>query len=164
MRYVSTRGGTPPVTFKEAVLEGLARDGGLLLPERFPDVRAELDSWRGLPYVALASRVMAHFIDDIAPARLDEIIAKSYATFDHPDVAPVVSFDDFSVLELFHGPTLAFKDIPLQFVGNLYAEILGERGMRLNILGATSGDTGSAAIAGVHGRPGISIFVMYPAG
>jgi threonine synthase len=164
MRYVSTRGGTPPVSFKDAVLEGLARDGGLLLPERLPDVREELDEWRRLPFVALAARVMSRFIDDIPIARLEQILAKSYASFDHPEVVPVVSFDDFSVLELFHGPTLAFKDIALQFVGNVYAEILAERGMTLNILGATSGDTGSAAIAGVLGRAGIAIFVMYPAG
>ena len=164
MRYVSTRGGTPPIGFKDAVIEGLARDGGLLLPETFPDLRGELDALRGLPFVSLAARVMARYIDDIPFPRLEEILRASYAGFDHPDVAPVVTFDEFSVLELFHGPTLAFKDIALQFVGNVYAEILGERGMTLNILGATSGDTGSAAIAGVHGRPGIAIFVMYPAG
>jgi threonine synthase len=165
MRYVSTRGGTAPLRFQEAVLEGLAADGGLLMPERLPDVRTDLASWRGLSFAELGARVMANFIDDIPPTALTDLLIRSYRDFDHPEVTPLVELDDgLHVLELFHGPTLAFKDIALQFLGNLFHRILTARGTTMNILGATSGDTGSAAIAGVRAKTGLAIFVMYPNG
>ena len=164
MRYVSTRGRAAPLGFQDTVIEGLADDGGLFLPERIPDVRGELSQWRGLGFVELAARVMAHFIDDIDADALRGLLQRSYASFDAADVTPLRKLDDVCVLELFHGPTLAFKDIALQFLGNVFSHILAQRGTTLNILGSTSGDTGSAAIASVRGRQGISIFVMYPEG
>jgi threonine synthase len=164
MRYVSTRGRAAPLGFQDTVIEGLAADGGLFLPERIPDVRSELDRWRGLGFVELAARVMAHFVDDIDAGVLHALLRRSYASFDAPDVTPLRTLNDVSVLELFHGPTLAFKDIALQFLGNVFSHILAQRGTSLNILGSTSGDTGSAAIAGVRGKEAISIFVMYPDG
>jgi threonine synthase len=164
MRYVSTRGRATPLRFQDVVIEGLATDGGLFLPERLPDVRAELDEWRGLGFVDLAARVMAHFVDDIEPAVLNDILRRSYATFDAADVVPLVELRDVHILELFHGPTLAFKDVALQFLGNVFDYVLTQRRTSLNILGSTSGDTGSAAIAGVRGKAAINIFVMYPDG
>jgi threonine synthase len=164
MRYVSTRGRATPLRFQDVVIEGLATDGGLFLPERIPDVRAELNEWRGLGFVELAARVMAHFVDDIEPTVLKDIVGRSYGSFDAPDVVPLVELRKVHVLELFHGPTLAFKDVALQFLGNVFDYVLTKRGTSLNILGSTSGDTGSAAIAGVRGKDSISIFVMYPDG
>lgn len=164
MRYVSTRGQTPPMGFSDAVLTGLAPDGGLLLPETIPDVRDRLAHWRTLDYVALARELIALYVDDIPRPVLDDLINRAYATFDHPAVAPLVPVGDLHVLELFHGPTLAFKDVALQLLGRLFEYVLAERGLHLNILGATSGDTGSAAIAGVRGQRDIDIFIMYPEG
>jgi threonine synthase len=164
MRYLSTRGATPPMPFKDAVLTGLAPDGGLLLPQTIPDVRDRLAAWRGLDFVALAKEVVALFADDIGRDDLDRLIDEAYATFAVPEVVRMVDVGGVHVLELFHGPTLAFKDVALQLLGRLFGHVLGERGSALNIVGATSGDTGSAAIAGVHGERGITIFVMYPHG
>jgi threonine synthase len=164
MRYISTRGQTPPMGFSDAVLTGLAPDGGLLLPESIPDVRERLPHWRTLGYVELARELIALFVDDIPRPVLDDLIGKAYATFDHPDIVPLVPVGDVHVMELFHGPTLAFKDVALQFLGRLFEYVLAERGEHLNILGATSGDTGSAAIAGVRGQRSIDIFIMYPKG
>jgi threonine synthase len=127
-------------------------------------VRDELAGWRGLPFVELARRVMAHFIDDIDSDVLQDLLERSYASFDVADVTPLRQLDGVSVLELFHGPTLAFKDVALQFLGNVFAYILQRRGTSLNILGSTSGDTGSAAIEGVRGKAAMSIFVLYPDG
>lgn len=164
MRYVSTRGGGAPLSFTQAVLAGLARDGGLYLPETIPDVSGRLAAWRGLPYPELAFEVMRLFADDIPGPALREIVAKSYAPFRHPETAPVVTAGPVRILELFHGPTLAFKDIALQFLGNLFEHALSGPGAEMNIVAATSGDTGSAAIHGVRGRRGIRIFVMHPRG
>jgi threonine synthase len=150
--------------FCDAVLTGLAPDGGLLLPETIPDVRDRLAHWRTLDYVALARELIALYVDDIPRPVLDDLINRAYATFDHPSVAPLVRVGDLHVLELFHGPTLAFKDVALQLLGRLFEYVLAERGEHLNILGATSGDTGSAAIAGVRGQRDIDIFIMYPEG
>ena len=150
--------------FEDVVIAGLADDGGLFLPERIPNVRADLDGWRGLGFVDLAARVMTHFIDDIDPGVIRKLLQLSYADFDAPDVVPLRKLDDAHVLELFHGPTLAFKDIALQFLGNVFNYVLEKRGSSMNIIGSTSGDTGSAAIAGVRGKNAISIFVMYPDG
>lgn len=164
--YISTRGGEEPIGFCDAVMTGLAADGGLLLPEKIPDVRGKLNRWQGLPYPRLAAEVMACFIGkgDLPRATLDKLVQRSYKAFTHPDVAPVVPVGELHVMELFHGPTLAFKDIALQFLGHLFEHILEERRTHLNILGATSGDTGSAAIAGVRGKPSIEIFIMHPRG
>jgi len=143
---------------------GLADDGGLLVPETIPDVSKDLPQLAGKGYVDLAAYVMGHFIDDIPSAELRSIIERSYETFDDPAVTPLVQVGDIHVLELFHGPTLAFKDVALQFLGNVFEYVLTKRGGRLNILGATSGDTGSAAIAGVRGKQNINIFIMFPEG
>ncbi len=165
MRYISTRGGISPIPFKDAVMMGLATDGGLLLPESYPHVtRDQLESWRTLPYSELAFNIIAPFADDIPGDALKEMIRRSYATFTHPDVTPVVRENGVYILELFHGVTLAFKDVALQFLGNLFEYILAERGERLNIIGATSGDTGSAAIHGVRDKQGITIFILHPHG
>jgi len=165
MRYISTRGGIQPIPFKDAVMMGLATDGGLLLPESYPRVSGEqLESWRGLSYPQLALQVISPFVGDIPADTLKGLIDRSYATFTHPEVTPLVHRDGVYILELFHGVTLAFKDVALQFLGNLFEQILAERGERLNIVGATSGDTGSAAIHGVRGKKGITIFILHPLG
>ena len=150
--------------FTEAVLTGLAADGGLLLPERFPSIVEELPAWRDLSFTAIAQRIFKLYVDDIPSDCLDALLADAFATFDHPQVAPLVDLDEFQVLELFHGPTLSFKDVALQVLGRLFEHILSRSGGRLNIVGATSGDTGSAAIHGVRGRDNINIFMLYPNG
>ena len=162
MRYCSTRGGVTGLTFVDSLLTGLAPDGGLLVPESIPDVRERLHDWRGLGFVPLAQEVIALFVDDIDREVLDGLISDAYASFDHPDVIGWQQLDDIAVMELFHGPTLAFKDVALQLLGRLFEHVLAERGEHLNILGATSGDTGGAAIAGVRGQHNIDIFILYP--
>jgi len=163
MNYISTRGGTGAQGFQEAVMTGLARDGGLLLPSHIPDVSSLLSQWQSLSYPDLAVEIMRLYAD-IPEADLRDIVTRSYATFRHPDIAPVRSVGDIHILELFHGPTLAFKDIALQFLGNTFEYVLKKSRRELNILAATSGDTGSAAICGVRGRDRIRIFVMHPKG
>ena len=162
IRYISTRGAQTPLTFKDAVMTGLARDGGLLIPDRIPHVADKLEEWNRLDYPDLAFEIIRLFSDDIPDARLRALISEAYSTFSHPEIAPVRKVGDRHIVELFHGPTLAFKDIALQFLGRLFGEILAERDGRLNILAATSGDTGSAAICGVRGQERIHIFVMHP--
>jgi len=165
MRYISTRGGIEPLGFKDAVMMGLARDGGLLLPETLPTIEASvLDRWQNLPYQYLAREVLALFIDDIPENDLEDLVERSYATFAHPQVTPVCKQGEVYILELFHGPTLAFKDVALQLLGNLFEYVLTRTGGSMNILGATSGDTGSAAIAGVRGKNNINIFILHPHG
>jgi threonine synthase len=164
MEYLSTRGEASGLTFKEAVMMGLAPDGGLLVPRSIPDVSTHLQSWRGYSYNELAFAIMRLYADDVGDELLRTLISTSYATFDHADVTPVKTLGNCHVLELFHGPTLAFKDIALQFLGNLFEAILEDTDQQMNILGATSGDTGSAAIAGVKGKDRINIFIMYPHG
>jgi len=164
IRYISTRGNQEPLSFKDAVMTGLARDGGLLIPDRIPQVAGQLEEWRDLDYPDLAFEIIRLFTDDIPEVRLRELIANAYSTFTHPEIAPLRTVGQTHILELFHGPTLAFKDIALQFLGRLFEEILEERDGRLNILAATSGDTGSAAICGVRGQDRIQIFVMHPQG
>ena len=165
MKYISTRGGITPVGFKDAVMMGLARDGGLLLPETLPTVdRDRLNSWRNLPYQYLALEVLSLFVDDIPRLDLDSLVERSYTSFSHPQVTPVRKVGDVYIMELFHGPTLAFKDIALQLLGNLFEYILKDSGSFMNIVGATSGDTGSAAIYGVRGKKGVNIFILHPDG
>ncbi len=163
MQYISTRGGIQAISFKEAVMMGLADDGGLLLPKTIPQLNAsDLASLTDLTYPELARRILSLFIEGLSPADLEDIIHRSYGSFDHPEVTPVVRQGDLYILELFHGPTLAFKDVALQFLGNLFEYLLRERGEKMNILGATSGDTGSAAIYGVRGKDNIHIFILHP--
>ncbi len=164
MRYLSTRGGVADLTFCQAVMMGLASDGGLLVPAEIPDMSGELAALRNLSYSEMAFRVMRHFVDDIPEEDLRDIISRSYETFDDPLVTPLVPVGDIHIMELFHGPTLAFKDVALQFLGNIFEYVLDRDGGHLNIIGATSGDTGSAAIAGVRGKDNINIFVMFPEG
>jgi threonine synthase len=142
---------------------GLARDGGLLLPEVLPTVDPKsLRRWQSYSFQQLASEIFRLFITDIAVDQLEKIITRSYATFSHPEITPLVKKGDIFILELFHGPTLAFKDVALQFLGNVFEHILEETGSKMNIIGATSGDTGSAAIYGVRGKERINIFILHP--
>ncbi|MDY0390454.1 threonine synthase [Desulfobulbus oligotrophicus] len=165
MRYISTRGGIEPLAFQDAVMMGLARDGGLLLPQTLPTVGNQVvQRWQQLHYQALAREVLSLFIDDIPETDLEDLIDRSYASFAHPQVTPITQQGDLYILELFHGPTLAFKDVALQLLGNLFEYVLARRGGFMNILGATSGDTGSAAIAGVRGKANINIFILHPHG
>ncbi|MDF1577628.1 MAG: threonine synthase [Desulfobulbales bacterium] len=163
MKYISTRGGIAPISFSEAVMMGLATDGGLLLPEEIDRVgRETLARWRALPYRQLAFEVISRFVDDIPADDLIPLIDRSYDSFNHPEITPLVRVDGLHILELFHGPTLAFKDVALQFLGNLFEYLLKKNGGKMNILGATSGDTGSAAIYGVRGKDNINIFIIHP--
>ena len=164
MRYISTRGGVEPISFSQAVMMGLATDGGLLLPEKIPAIDAEtLKQWGQLSFQELAVEVMLPFVgDDMSREELAGLVEKSYASFSHEEITPVVPIGDMHILELFHGPTAAFKDVALQFLGNLFEFLLERSGGRLNILGATSGDTGSAAIYGVRGQKRIDIFIIHP--
>ncbi len=164
MRYISTRGGVEPISFSAAVMMGLATDGGLLLPETIPAVDADtLKQWAGLSFQELAVEVMLPYVgDDIDREELTGLVERSYASFAHEEITPLVQVGDMHILELFHGPTAAFKDVALQFLGNLFELLLERNGGRLNILGATSGDTGSAAIYGVRGQKLIDIFILHP--
>lgn len=163
MKYISTRGGIAPISFKQAVMMGLATDGGLLLPESIPEIDAEtLSQWQQLAYPQLAAAVLGCFIDDIPTDDLLSLVERSYRSFNHPEITPLVKQGDCYILELFHGPTLAFKDVALQFLGNVFEYLLKESGGKMNILGATSGDTGSAAIYGVRGKERINIFILHP--
>lgn len=163
MHYLSTRGGVEPIPFTEAMMMGLGLDGGLLLPRAIPRIdRSTFESWQELSYEQLAFEVMSRFIDDIPAVDLNEMIHASYTSFTHKEITPLVHLDDMHILELFHGPTFAFKDIALQFLGNLFEYILNRDDVTINILGATSGDTGSAAIAGVRGKERINIFILHP--
>lgn len=149
--------------FETVVMTGLSPDGGLYLPDHIPDARRKLDGWAALTYPKLACEVMRLFCD--LPVRdLRRIVDRSYSVFSHPKIAPLIALRDYYLLELFHGPTLAFKDFALQFLGNLFEYFLSRSGACINLLAATSGDTGSAAIAGVSGKKKIRIFVLYPYG
>jgi threonine synthase len=162
MRYKSTRGGVKDLSFTDAFLMGLATDGGLIVPENIPQV--DLDKLSSLTYKELAFEIFSLFIDDIDKQDIKNLIEKSYSTFDTDEVAPVVKQDGVYILELFHGPTFAFKDIALQFLGNLFEYTLKKTGSYINILGATSGDTGSAAIYGLRGKENVNIFILHPHG
>lgn len=165
MRYISTRGQTGPLGFSDAVATGLAPDGGLFLPETLPDFSGDLPRFERLGYAALCHEFMRVFATDLPAETLRELVNRSYAGFAHPDIAPLRRLDERThVLELFHGPTLAFKDFALQLLGNLYEHQCRVRGGSINVLGATSGDTGAAAIHGLLGKPGTAIFILYPDG
>jgi threonine synthase len=165
MKYVSTRGLTRPHSFSEAVEAGLAPDGGLFLPDELPSIEGMLEAWAGLRYAELAAEFFALFAPEIPTAEWHDLTAAAYSTFESPEVAPLVKLDERTyVLELFHGPTLAFKDFALQLLGLLYKRQVRLSGRSIAVLGATSGDTGSAAIHGCMGQEGIMIFIMYPDG
>jgi threonine synthase len=165
VKYISTRGQAPALSFEEVVLTGLAPDGGLYVPESLPEFsRDEIASWAGLSYEELAFKVVSPFVDGAVPdADLKKIIADSYSTFRHKAIAPLVQtgHNEF-ILELFQGPTLAFKDFALQFLGNLLDYILKKRDQKVVVMGATSGDTGSAAIEGCRYCDNIDIFILHP--
>ena len=167
MEYVSTRGSAPALDFAGVTLAGLASDGGLYVPREWPRFSAsEIAAMAGLPYAELAARVMQPFVaDSLAPERLLELCQAAYGRFAHKAVTPLKQLDEQQwLLELFHGPTLAFKDVALQLLGLLFEEFLGRTGQNLTIVGATSGDTGSAAIDAVAGRHGVDIFMLHPRG
>ncbi|PWC78195.1 threonine synthase [Azospirillum sp. TSH64] len=167
MRYVSTRGAAPVLGFEDVLLAGLARDGGLYVPETWPQFTADdIRAMRGLPYSEIAVRVMLPFLGgSIAEDEFRAIVRDAYASFDHAAVTPLVQVDPTTwVLELFHGPTLAFKDVALQLLGRLFDHVLAKRGERVTIVGATSGDTGSAAIEACRDRQNVDIFILHPKG
>jgi threonine synthase len=165
MKFISTRGQTPALGFSDAVATGLAPDGGLFLPESLPDFSGKLAGFESLGYAELCFEFMRVFATDIPADTLRRIVATSYTKFSDPAIAPLKKLGrNLYVLELFHGPTLAFKDFALQLLGNLYAHQCQVRRETINVLGATSGDTGAAAIHGLIGRPGTAIFILYPDG
>ena len=163
MRYVSTRGRAAELGFTETLLAGMATDGGLYVPATWPSLPQREP---GMDYAARAAQIMQLFVgDEIAPPMLATMCADAYATFAHPAVVPLVQIDDeHFVEELFHGPTLAFKDVALQLVGRLFEHVLSQQGRRVTIVGATSGDTGSAAIDGIKNCAHADIVILYPAG
>ena len=175
MRYLSTRGQAPAVSFFDILLGGLAPDGGLYLPEEYPRItRSELDSWRSLSYPALAMRVLEKFITDIPRADLQRIVECTYTAETYrycrpgrnpADIAPLTTLEPgLHLLELSNGPTLAFKDMAMQLLGNLFEYVLEKRNETINILGATSGDTGSAAEYAMRGKKAVRVFMLSPEG
>jgi len=167
MRYISTRGGAAPRDFEGVLLAGLAEDGGLFMPETWPQFTpAEWRAMRSLPYADLAARIIARFTGDaVTEAELRTMCHDAYGRFAHAAVVPLVQLDHraFS-LELFHGPTLAFKDLALQLLGRLFDHVLARSGQRITIVGATSGDTGSAAIEACRDRAAVDIIILHPEG
>ena len=167
MKYVSTRGQAPELTFEQAMLTGLARDGGLYVPETFPTLTTEqIASFAGKPYEDVAFEVMKPFVGDtFTDTEFKEIIKRAYAGFSHAAKCPVVQLsENHFLLELFHGPTLAFKDVAMQLIGQMFDVALKRRGDRVTIVGATSGDTGSAAMEAFKGLDAVDLFIMYPHG
>ncbi len=165
MKYISTRGGCSDYGFKQVLLTGLAPDGGLFVPEQLPQFSAaDMESFKQLSYPELALKIISPFVaDEIPEADLSRIIHESYADFDDPAVAPLTQLGEREwVLELFHGPTLAFKDFALQVLGRLLDYVLTENDQRVVILGATSGDTGSAALEGCRHSDRVDIFILHP--
>jgi threonine synthase len=165
MNYVSTRGTAPVLGFEDAMLAGLARDGGLYVPETWPTLsHDEIAALAGLAYEEAALRILAPFVGDaFAEGELARLIARAYAGFGHVARVPLVQIapNDW-LLELFHGPTLAFKDVAMQLIGQLFEASLARTGKRITIVGATSGDTGSAAIEAFRGAEGVEIFIPSP--
>lgn len=175
MRYISTRGQSAPQAFCDILLGGLAPDGGLYLPESYPQVtRADLDAWRQLSYADLAYEILARFITDIPAADLKALVAKTYTADVYrftrnggnaAEITPLTKLEDgLYTQELSNGPTLAFKDMAMQLLGNLFEYVLDKRGESINILGATSGDTGSAAEYAMRGKHNVKVFMLSPDG
>jgi threonine synthase len=177
-RYLSTRGGSYGLSFEDVVLKGLASDGGLFIPEEIPSLPKDWQtSWKDCSFEELAYNIFSLYISsaEIPEQDLKEIIRESYSTFRAEDITPTITLDkerNIHLLELFHGPTLAFKDVALQFLGNLFQFFLvrrnkgkeGRNREHLTVVGATSGDTGSAAIYGLRGKKDVSVFIMFPDG
>ena len=167
MKYISTRGQAPELTFEEAMLTGLARDGGLYLPAEIPVMsHDEIAALAGLPYEEIAFRVMWPYVSgSFAEDEFKEIIARAYEGFGHDARAPLKQLNEnHFLLELFHGPTLAFKDFAMQLIGQLFQVALKRRNDRVTIVGATSGDTGSAAIEAFRGLDAVDVFILFPHG
>ncbi len=166
MQYISTRGQAPDLTFPDVLLTGLARDGGLYVPDAWPQLSAEdLRAIGGLSYPEAAARILAPFMDGIGEAELLAMTRDAYAVFADPGVVPLRQLSDGHwLMELFHGPTLAFKDVAMQLLGRLFDRELARRQQRVTIVGATSGDTGSAAIEACRDREAIDIFILFPQG
>ena len=167
MRYISTRGEAPELSFTDALLAGLARDGGLYVPASYPALsRDMIAGFAGQPYARVAEQVISPFTGgDIAAADFSKMLDAAYASFRHPAVTPLAQIgDNLFVLELFHGPTLAFKDVAMQLLGRMMDHVLKARGERATIVGATSGDTGAAAIEAFRGLEQVDVFIMYPHG
>ncbi|MXU66855.1 threonine synthase [Oceanomicrobium pacificus] len=167
MKYVSTRGAAPDLNFEEAMLTGLARDGGLYVPESWPQMSTdEIAALAGLSYEEVAFRVMRPFIGDtFTDAEFRDIIARAYASFGHAARVPLSQLDpNLFLMELHHGPTLAFKDVAMQLIGQMFQVALARRGQRVTIVGATSGDTGSAAIEAFRGLDAVDVFILFPDG
>jgi threonine synthase len=167
MLFVSTRGQAPALPFSDAVLAGLAGDGGLYLPQTWPQVSpGEIANYAGKPFADVAFDIIRRFSgDEIPEAELHAMLVEAYKSFRHPSTAPLVEIEpNHFVLELFHGPTLAFKDVAMQFLSRVMDHILTRRGSRATIVGATSGDTGSAAIEAFRGRDTTDIFILHPEG
>ncbi|MEZ5871892.1 MAG: threonine synthase [Nitratireductor sp.] len=167
MKYVSTRGRAPVTGFSDVLLAGLARDGGLYVPQEWPQFSpAEIRAMAGKPYREIAKQVLMPFVGDaIAPEAFSAMVDDAYATFRHGAVTPLVQTGpNHFILELFHGPTLAFKDVAMQLLARLMDHVLNERGLRATIVGATSGDTGGAAIEAFRGRSNTDIFILFPHG
>ncbi|MEJ2792957.1 threonine synthase [Iodobacter sp. LRB] len=168
MRYISTRGGMPPKSFSEILLGGLAPDGGLVMPEECPRLtQADLERLAPLPYAELAFEVIRLFVDDIPEADLKALVSKTYTAevFGSADITPIKTLaPNLHLQQLSNGPTLAFKDMAMQLLGNLFEYVLAKEGKEINIVGATSGDTGSAAEYAMRGKKGVNVFMLSPAG
>ncbi len=167
MNYISTRGAAPPVSFTEMLLAGLAPDGGLYLPELYPRLSEDaIAGFAGRPYAEVAQAILTPFMArEIEAGALRGMIEAAYAEFRHKAIAPLAQLDsNLFVLELFHGPTLAFKDLAMQLLAKLIGHVLDVRGERVTIIGATSGDTGAAAIEAFRGQPQADVFILYPHG
>ena len=167
LSYISTRGEAPVLGFDDVLLAGLARDGGLYVPDVYPEMaKSDIAALRGLGYAEAAARTLAPFVaGGLGESELAELTRDSYAGFDHAAVVPLSQIDANEwILELYHGPTLAFKDLALQLVGRMFDAVLAKRGERITVVGATSGDTGSAAIEACRDRDNVDIFMLHPAG
>lgn len=168
MKYISTRGGGTPLTFEDVLLAGLAPDGGLYVPETWPQI--DITSLKGKSYTDIAKKVMYPFVEgSVTLGDFEKIIEEAYATFRHKDITPLVPLENYAggnivIMEQFHGPTIAFKDVALQLLGRLFDQVLKAKGERITIVGATSGDTGSAAIEGCIACDNIDIFILHPKG
>ena len=165
MKYISTRGGCPPQNFEQVLLSGLAPDGGLFIPQTLPTFSAEqIEAMKSLQYADLALEIVTPFVDgDIPTSQLKKVIDESYAAFKHPEVAPLTRLSEHEyLLELYHGPTLAFKDFALQVLGRLLDHVLRKNDQRVVILGATSGDTGSAALEGCRHSERVEMYILHP--
>ena len=177
-RYLSTRGGSSGLGFEDVVLKGLADDGGLFIPEAIPRLPSDWSTkWRDFSFEELALEIFSLYISpsEIPPSDLKDVVKRSYSTFRTPQISPLICLDErkrLYLLELFHGPTYAFKDVALQLLGNLFEYFLVRRNKtkakdeheHLTVIGATSGDTGSAAIYGLRGKADLSIFMLFPTG